>query len=45
MLVKEYRIRLPFVDVEKGNIGQLYTINAMSMENSGGGEGVELLHN
>ena len=45
MLVKEYRIRLPFVDVEKGNIGQLYTINAMSCENSGGGEGVELVHN
>ena len=39
MLVKEYRISVPYVDVEKGNIGQLYTMNAMSTENSGGGEG------
>ncbi|XP_057695863.1 phosphatidylinositol transfer protein alpha isoform-like [Corythoichthys intestinalis] len=44
MLIKEYRIVLP-VSVEEYQLGQLYTVAEASKNNTGGGEGVEVLAN
>ncbi|XP_028843493.1 cytoplasmic phosphatidylinositol transfer protein 1-like isoform X1 [Denticeps clupeoides] len=44
MLVKEYRICMPLT-VEEYRIGQLYTISKHSHQESGTGEGVEVLLN
>ncbi|XP_077430907.1 cytoplasmic phosphatidylinositol transfer protein 1b isoform X1 [Vanacampus margaritifer] len=44
MLVKEYRICMPLT-VEEYRIGQLYMISKHSCEQSGGGEGVEVVRN
>lgn len=44
MLVKEYRICMPLT-VDEYRIGQLYMISKHSNEQSGGGEGVEVVRN
>ena len=44
MLIKEYRIPLPFT-VEEYRIAQLFTVAQTSLEQTGGGEGVEILKN
>ncbi|XP_072535170.1 LOW QUALITY PROTEIN: cytoplasmic phosphatidylinositol transfer protein 1b [Salminus brasiliensis] len=44
MLMKEYRICMPLT-VEEYKIGQLYMISKHSHEQSGGGEGVEVVRN
>ncbi|XP_041726309.1 cytoplasmic phosphatidylinositol transfer protein 1 isoform X3 [Coregonus clupeaformis] len=44
MLMKEYRICMPLT-VEEYKIGQLYMISKHSSEQSGGGEGVEVVRN
>ncbi|KAL0985162.1 hypothetical protein UPYG_G00153610 [Umbra pygmaea] len=44
MLVKEYRICMPLT-VEEYQIGQLYMISKHSCEQSGGGEGIEVVRN
>ncbi|XP_015254234.1 cytoplasmic phosphatidylinositol transfer protein 1b [Cyprinodon tularosa] len=44
MLMKEYRICMPLT-VEEYMIGQLYMISKHSCEQSGGGEGVEVVRN
>ncbi|KAG9276025.1 cytoplasmic phosphatidylinositol transfer protein 1-like [Astyanax mexicanus] len=44
MLMKEYRICMPLT-VEEYQIGQLYMISKHSHEQSGGGEGVEVVRN
>ncbi|XP_053288113.1 cytoplasmic phosphatidylinositol transfer protein 1b [Pleuronectes platessa] len=44
MLVKEYRICMPLT-VDEYKIGQLYMISKHSCEQSGGGEGVEVVRN
>ncbi|XP_035861845.1 cytoplasmic phosphatidylinositol transfer protein 1b isoform X2 [Sander lucioperca] len=44
MLIKEYRICMPLT-VEEYRIGQLYMISKHSCEQSGGGEGVEVIKN
>ncbi|XP_030639351.1 cytoplasmic phosphatidylinositol transfer protein 1b isoform X2 [Chanos chanos] len=44
MLMKEYRICMPLT-VEEYKIGQLYMISKHSCEQSGGGEGVEVIRN
>ncbi|KAM9724491.1 cytoplasmic phosphatidylinositol transfer protein 1b [Menidia menidia] len=44
MLMKEYRICMPLT-VEEYRIGQLYMISKHSCEQSGGGEGVEVVRN
>ncbi|TDH11665.1 hypothetical protein EPR50_G00063590 [Perca flavescens] len=44
MLMKEYRICMPLT-VEEYRIGQLYMISKHSCEQSGGGEGVEVIKN
>ncbi|KAJ8354914.1 hypothetical protein SKAU_G00224810 [Synaphobranchus kaupii] len=44
MLMKEYRICMPLT-VDEYRIGQLYMISKHSMEQSGGGEGVEVMCN
>ncbi|XP_014914659.1 cytoplasmic phosphatidylinositol transfer protein 1b [Poecilia latipinna] len=44
MLMKEYRICMPLT-VEEYKIGQLYMISKHSCEQSGGGEGVEVVRN
>ncbi|XP_055769331.1 cytoplasmic phosphatidylinositol transfer protein 1-like [Salvelinus fontinalis] len=44
MLMKEYRICMPLT-VEEYKIGQLYMISKHSNEQSGGGEGVEVVRN
>ncbi|XP_026795829.1 cytoplasmic phosphatidylinositol transfer protein 1b [Pangasianodon hypophthalmus] len=44
MLMKEYRICMPLT-VEEYRIGQLYMINKHSHEQSGGGDGVEVIRN
>ncbi|XP_051576346.1 cytoplasmic phosphatidylinositol transfer protein 1-like [Myxocyprinus asiaticus] len=44
MLVKEYRICMPLT-VDEYKIGQLYMISKHSSEQSGGGEGVEVVRN
>uniref|UniRef100_A0A9J7XQ90 Phosphatidylinositol transfer protein cytoplasmic 1b n=1 Tax=Cyprinus carpio carpio TaxID=630221 RepID=A0A9J7XQ90_CYPCA len=44
MLMKEYRICMPLT-VDEYKIGQLYMISKHSSEQSGGGEGVEVVRN
>ncbi|XP_017271091.1 cytoplasmic phosphatidylinositol transfer protein 1b [Kryptolebias marmoratus] len=44
MLMKEYRVCMPLT-VEEYRIGQLYMISKHSCEQSGGGEGVEVVKN
>ena len=44
MLIKEFRIILPF-SLAEYQIGQLFTIAAVSMEETGGGDGIEILKN
>ncbi|XP_052003227.1 cytoplasmic phosphatidylinositol transfer protein 1-like [Xyrauchen texanus] len=44
MLIKEYRICMPLT-VDEYKIGQLYMISKHSSEQSGGGEGVEVVRN
>ncbi|XP_036451518.1 cytoplasmic phosphatidylinositol transfer protein 1b [Colossoma macropomum] len=44
MLLKEYRICMPLT-VEEYKIGQLYMISKHSLEQSGGGDGVEVVRN
>ncbi|KAM9782641.1 cytoplasmic phosphatidylinositol transfer protein 1b [Neosynchiropus ocellatus] len=44
MLMKEYRICMPLT-VDEYRIGQLYMISKHSCEQSGGGEGVEVVRN
>nr|XP_020443313.1 phosphatidylinositol transfer protein alpha isoform-like [Monopterus albus] len=44
MLIKEYRIVLP-VSVEEYQVGQLYSVAEASKNETGGGEGVEVLVN
>lgn len=44
MLIKEYRIVLP-VTVEEYQIGQLFTVAEASKNETGGGEGVEVIQN
>ncbi|XP_039597177.1 cytoplasmic phosphatidylinositol transfer protein 1b [Polypterus senegalus] len=44
MLLKEYRICMPLT-VDEYRIGQLYMISKHSMEESSGGEGIEVIHN
>uniref|UniRef100_A0AAY4A2R4 Phosphatidylinositol transfer protein N-terminal domain-containing protein n=1 Tax=Denticeps clupeoides TaxID=299321 RepID=A0AAY4A2R4_9TELE len=44
MLMKEYRICMPLT-VDEYKIGQLYMISKHSCEQSGGGEGVEVVRN
>ncbi|KAM4579936.1 cytoplasmic phosphatidylinositol transfer protein 1b [Odontesthes bonariensis] len=44
MLMKEYRICMPLT-MEEYRIGQLYMISKHSCEQSGGGEGVEVIRN
>ncbi|XP_067259163.1 cytoplasmic phosphatidylinositol transfer protein 1b [Chanodichthys erythropterus] len=44
MLIKEYRICMPLT-VDEYKIGQLYMISKHSREQSGGGEGVEVVRN
>ncbi|KAM9733361.1 phosphatidylinositol transfer protein alpha isoform-like [Menidia menidia] len=44
MLIKEFRVVLP-VSVEEYQVGQLYTVAEASKNETGGGEGVEVLVN
>jgi len=44
MLIKEYRITMPLT-VEEYQIGQLYSVAEASKENTGGGDGIEVLKN
>ncbi|KAG5895208.1 hypothetical protein JTB14_035380 [Gonioctena quinquepunctata] len=44
VLTKEYRICMPLT-VEEYQVGQLYMIARHSLEQSGGGEGVEVVEN
>lgn len=44
MLIKEYRVILP-ITVEEYQIAQLWSTAQVSKENTGGGEGIEILHN
>ena len=44
VLIKEFRITLP-MSVEEYNIGQLYNVAEVSRNETGGGEGVEVLKN
>ncbi|KAI4883164.1 hypothetical protein NFI96_013932 [Prochilodus magdalenae] len=44
MLVKEYRVVLP-ISVEEYQVGQLYSVAEASKNETGGGEGVEVLKN
>jgi len=43
-IIKEYRIVLP-VTVEEYQVGQLWSVAEASKENTGGGEGVEVIRN
>ncbi|TKR61149.1 hypothetical protein L596_028301 [Steinernema carpocapsae] len=43
MLLKEYRIPLPFDAGSEYQRGQLYTVGQVSVSETGGGEGVEIL--
>ena len=42
--VKEYRIPLP-ISVSEYQVGQLYSVAEASKDNTGGGEGVEVVKN
>ncbi|XP_036419645.1 phosphatidylinositol transfer protein, alpha a [Colossoma macropomum] len=44
MLIKEYRVVLP-ISVEEYQVGQLYSVAEASKNETGGGEGVEVLKN
>ena len=44
MLIKEFRVSLP-ISVEEYQIGQLYSCAEASKNETGGGEGVEVLRN
>ncbi|XP_012684303.1 phosphatidylinositol transfer protein, alpha a [Clupea harengus] len=44
MLIKEYRVILP-ISVEEYQVGQLYSVAETSKNETGGGEGVEVLKN
>ncbi|KAL0972802.1 hypothetical protein UPYG_G00194920 [Umbra pygmaea] len=44
MLIKEFRVILP-VSVEEYQVGQLYAVAETSKNETGGGEGVEVLKN
>ncbi|CAL8086934.1 unnamed protein product [Calicophoron daubneyi] len=44
MIIKEYRIVLP-MDVEEYRVGQLYAVAEASKDETGGGDGVEVLVN
>lgn len=44
VLIKEYRVILP-VSVEEYQVGQLYSVAEASKNETGGGEGVEVLVN
>ena len=44
MLVKEYRVTLPMT-VEEYQVAQLYSVAEASKNETGGGEGVEVLKN
>jgi len=44
MLIKEYRIALPLT-VEEFQLGQLYAVAEVSKNETGGGEGIEVLKN
>ncbi|XP_064425591.1 phosphatidylinositol transfer protein beta isoform [Latimeria chalumnae] len=44
VLIKEYRILLP-CSVEEYQVGQLYSVAEASKNNTGGGEGIEVLKN
>ncbi|KAM9318626.1 phosphatidylinositol transfer protein alpha isoform-like [Pholidichthys leucotaenia] len=44
MLIKEYRVVLP-ISVEEYQVGQLYTVIEASKNETGGGDGVEVLTN
>eukprot|EP00835_Amoeboradix_gromovi_P002751 NODE_162_length_16547_cov_0.334326.p5 type:complete len:254 gc:universal NODE_162_length_16547_cov_0.334326:6332-7093(+) len=44
MIIKEYRVRLPLT-VDEYQIGQLYAVAEASKDETGGGEGVEVLKN
>jgi len=44
MIIKEYRVVLPLT-VEEYQVAQLYTVAESSKENTGGGEGIEVLKN
>ena len=43
-IIKEYRIVLP-ISVEEYQVGQLYSVAEASKDNTGGGEGVEVIKN
>ncbi|KAJ7990267.1 hypothetical protein DPEC_G00298550 [Dallia pectoralis] len=44
MLIKEFRVILP-ISVEEYQVGQLYSVAETSKNETGGGEGVEVLKN
>lgn len=44
MLIKEFRVLLP-ITVEEYQVAQLWSIAQVSKENTGGGEGIEILKN
>ena len=44
MLIKEFRVTLPMT-VEEYQVGQLYSVAEASKNETGGGEGVEVLKN
>ncbi|XP_067884550.1 phosphatidylinositol transfer protein beta isoform-like [Heterodontus francisci] len=44
VLIKEYRILLP-CSVEEYQVGQLYSVAEASKNNTGGGDGIEVLKN
>lgn len=44
MLIKEFRVTLPLT-VEEYQVAQLYSVAEVSKNNTGGGEGIEVLKN
>jgi hypothetical protein len=44
MIIKEYRVVLP-MSVEEYQVGQLFSVAEASKNETGGGEGVEVLEN
>lgn len=44
MLIKEYRVTLPLT-VEEYQVAQLYSVAEVSKNETGGGEGIEVLKN
>ncbi|KAL3121215.1 hypothetical protein niasHT_008849 [Heterodera trifolii] len=44
MVIKEYRIVMPFT-IEEYQIGQLFSVNETSRQETGGGEGVQVVRN